>query len=286
VIIGQDINSSVSDLNGVFPKLYVGDVIIAEQTLTNQIPPHYTDFTAAGPWTVVSGSAITNTVRSELSTEVVNRTTGDATLSVSISSEVSTRTADDATLSTNLSAEVVNRTTGDATLSTNLSTEVSTRTADDATLSTNLSAEVVNRTTGDATLSTNLSTEVSTRTADDATLSTNLSAEVSTRTAADAALSTSVTAIEKLKVINVAMDDTSPTATFFSTELGKQANNITDSVKLVYFNVNDTRSGTRNNNLLLHQSTYGDYYFDSTTINQVAFVKTSLAGATATWATV
>ena len=131
-----------------------------------------------------------------LSTEILQRTSADTSLTTGVSSlSTAVRTAD-TSLTTSLSTEISQRTSADTSLTTgvsSLSTVVSTA---DASLTTSLSTEISQRTSADASLTTaigggvsSLSTVVSSA---DASLTTSLSIEISQRTSADESLTTAV----------------------------------------------------------------------------------------------
>ena len=123
-----------------------------------------------------TGSTYDDTeIRSELSTEVLNRTLGDGSLQSLLLNETTSREISDASLSEailnltgityddtlirlDLTNETLARTLADESISSALSTVVSLNSYDDTSLSTALSDEIVSRTLVDTSLSTAVST--------------------------------------------------------------------------------------------------------------------------------
>ena len=110
-----------------------------------------------------SFTSTTDLLRTDLTSEISNRTNADSTLQSNIDSEAATRLASDNTLQDNIDAEKVLRENADSTLQTNIDNEASTRTTNDNTLQDNIDAEKVLRENADIQLQSNIDAESTAR---------------------------------------------------------------------------------------------------------------------------
>jgi hypothetical protein len=146
--------ASQTDLNTLSGTVSTHTTQIAQNTSDISLKASQTDLnTLTGRVTTAESNITINA--NGISSEVTNRTNGDATLQSSI-----TQTAN------SLTSEITNRTNGDATLQSSitqtansLTSEITNRTNGDATLQSSitqtansLTSEITNRTNGDATL--------------------------------------------------------------------------------------------------------------------------------------
>jgi len=106
-----------------------------------------------------SFTSTTDLLRTDLTSEISNRSNADSTLQTNIDSEASTRLANDTTLQTNIDSEATLRTNADNTLQTNIDNEATTRTTNDNTLQSNIDSEAATRLADDNTLQSNIDAE-------------------------------------------------------------------------------------------------------------------------------
>ena len=103
-------------------------------------------------------TALSVSLNTALTQEILDRTTADTALQNNIDAEILARITADDLLQDNIDAEELARIAGDTTLQTNLDAEALARTTADDLLQDNIDAEALARTTGDTTLQTNLNT--------------------------------------------------------------------------------------------------------------------------------